>query len=161
MLLYLSGPMTGLPEHNYPAFTDAAAALREAGHDVLNPAETAGGVTHLERSTYLSVDVGYVQAAEGIVLLPGWTESKGAKLEVVLADSFDKPIFLYDPTAKDCLGPMVRIDEVVLCHSYMGGGTVQYMTRGAPSQHDADVEAKRAFEAEQGRERYGPGGCCA
>lgn len=44
--IYISGPMTGLPDFNFPAFHDAAARLRERGHEVANPAEInseAGG----------------------------------------------------------------------------------------------------------------------
>lgn len=37
--IYISGPMTGLSEYNYPAFHAAAQALREAGYHVTNPAE--------------------------------------------------------------------------------------------------------------------------
>ncbi|MGE5607641.1 MAG: DUF4406 domain-containing protein, partial [Bacillota bacterium] len=37
--LYLSGPMSGLPEHNIPAFNAAAARLRRLGFCVVNPAE--------------------------------------------------------------------------------------------------------------------------
>jgi len=36
---YISGPMTGLPEHNFPAFNAAAAYYRERGFEVINPAE--------------------------------------------------------------------------------------------------------------------------
>lgn len=97
MLIYLSGPMTGIPGENYPAFHTAAARLRELGYDVLNPAETAGGVTHLDRTTFLSIDVGYVQAADAIVSMEGWKASRGSKLEMILGASLDKPIFEYDP----------------------------------------------------------------
>lgn len=37
--IYLAGPMSGLPDLNYPAFHAAAAKLRAMGHVVLNPAE--------------------------------------------------------------------------------------------------------------------------
>lgn len=37
--IYLSGPMTGLPELNFPAFAAMTANLRADGHTVTNPAE--------------------------------------------------------------------------------------------------------------------------
>lgn len=37
--IYLAGPMTGLPEHNFPAFHAEAARLRGLGYQVENPAE--------------------------------------------------------------------------------------------------------------------------
>ena len=39
MRVYISGPMSGLPELNFPAFHAAAASLRAKGLDVVNPAE--------------------------------------------------------------------------------------------------------------------------
>ena len=36
---YLSGPMSGYPEHNAPQFNVAAKMLRERGYDVCNPIE--------------------------------------------------------------------------------------------------------------------------
>ncbi|MCE4073268.1 DUF4406 domain-containing protein [Pseudomonas nitritireducens] len=37
--MYLTGPMTGLPEFNYPAFHAEAARLRQLGYHVENPAD--------------------------------------------------------------------------------------------------------------------------
>jgi hypothetical protein len=37
--IYLSGPMTGIPENNFPAFHMWAERLRADGYDVVNPAE--------------------------------------------------------------------------------------------------------------------------
>lgn len=87
MRLYLSGPMTGKPEFNHAEFNKAAAILREAGHEVFNPAETNFGrplkaVTHREA---LAVDLLWIcQHAEGIALLEGWEQSRGAQAEVAV-----------------------------------------------------------------------------
>lgn len=39
MTTYIAGPMSGLPEFNYPAFNEVAAELRSQGVEVLNPTE--------------------------------------------------------------------------------------------------------------------------
>ena len=95
MLIYLSGPMRGLPEFNYPAFNAAAAHLRAQGYAVLDPAETAGGEIGLPRGAYLGLDIAYVQAADAVAVLPGWRASEGALLEVHLAHVLGKPIYAY------------------------------------------------------------------
>lgn len=98
MLCYLSGPMTGRAGYNYPAFNAAAKFLRGKDFDIVNPAETAGGVTHLDREKYMRIDTGYVQACDAVIVLPGWHTSQGAKLEVALANALGKAVYTYDPT---------------------------------------------------------------
>ena len=83
--IYISGPMTGMPEFNYPAFHAAARRLREAGWDVINPAENFGGCTDLPRETYMRVDVTYMVACSAVAMLPGWQQSRGARVEYLLA----------------------------------------------------------------------------
>lgn len=102
--LYLSGPMTGLPQQNYPAFHAAAASLRLAGYRVVNPAELhphsrlrrwlATMTAWLTRTPAPALPTWgeYMRAAlvgllgcEAIVLLPGWEHSRGARCEVSLA----------------------------------------------------------------------------
>lgn len=80
MRVYLSGPMTGYPLHNYPAFREAREQLRAEGFDVLCPAE-AGVVEGWSWADYLRRDLAMVLQAEAIVLLRGWAGSKGALLE--------------------------------------------------------------------------------
>lgn len=89
--IYVSGPMTGLPDHNFPAFHAAAARLRVAGFEVIDPAENFGGRTDLPRETYLRADVILVAQCDGIAMLPGWQESRGAKLEYLLARELNMP----------------------------------------------------------------------
>ena len=55
--LYIAGPMRGYPDHNFPAFRAAAAALRRAGYGVVNPAELHSGVLDLPWSEYLRRDL--------------------------------------------------------------------------------------------------------
>jgi len=83
--IYISGPMTGIEAHNFPAFRVAGERFRKAGWDVANPAENFGGRTDLARETYLRSDVVMLAQCDAIALLPGWEESRGATLEAVLA----------------------------------------------------------------------------
>ena len=83
--IYLAGPMTGHPEHNFPAFHEAAKRLTEAGWQVINPADNFGGRTDLPRSSYLRADIALLIQCEAVAMLPGWEHSRGARLEYLLA----------------------------------------------------------------------------
>jgi len=83
--IYIAGPMTGLAEHNFPAFHAAADRLRQAGWDAVNPAENFGGRTDLPRESYLRADVALLVGCDAVAMLPGWEDSRGAKLEYLLA----------------------------------------------------------------------------
>lgn len=85
MKLYLAGPMSNLPEWNFPAFHAAAAKLRADGHEVINPAELNPDTT-MEWHQCMRVDIAALVTCEGIALLPGWRNSKGATLEEHIAD---------------------------------------------------------------------------
>ena len=115
-LVYLSGPMTGYKDFNYEVFNKAAARLRELGYDVLNPAETAGGTTHLPRSTYLRIDMGYVMAADAVCVLPGWEHSNGASLEMLVGNAIDLPIHQFNWFRG--LGSLIEIKGVDLRADY-------------------------------------------
>lgn len=91
--LYIAGPMTGYPEFNFPAFNAAAATMRAEGWHVENPAEH-GIVDGAEWGDYLRYDIGRLATCEAIMLLPGWSRSKGAGLEVTIARQLGMPIML-------------------------------------------------------------------
>ena len=92
MKLYLAGPMTGVPDRNVAAFNDAATRLRAVGYDVFNPAELVSnlvfaptGKTARDRRQALLEDTTYIcSEAEGLAMLPGWEQSKGAVAESAL-----------------------------------------------------------------------------
>lgn len=77
--------MTGHDDHNFPAFHAAATRFRQAGWDVANPAENFDGRTDLPREAYLRADMVMLAQCDAIAMLPGWEDSRGAKLEYTVA----------------------------------------------------------------------------
>ncbi len=120
--IYVSGPMTGHADFNFPAFHAAAARLREAGYEPINPAENFGGRTDLPRETYLRADVILLAQCEAIAMLPGWEESRGAKLEYLLARELNMPA--YDAKTLQPLEnppvPMVNLHQLKLVQEAPG-----------------------------------------
>lgn len=92
MRVYLSGPMTGLTDLNYPAFHEAARLLRFVGLDVINPAESHGGRRDLPRKVYLKWDIAELMECDGVVALPGWQDSEGCGCEWRVAKALDIPL---------------------------------------------------------------------
>ena len=88
--LYLSGPMSGLPDSNYPAFCDMADKLRGAGYLVINPAENQPPPCGTWAG-YLKIGLAQLMWCDGVALLDGWQCSKGAKLEAAVATILDIP----------------------------------------------------------------------
>lgn len=95
--VYLSGPMTGLPDYNREAFKLRAEAFRAAGYTVNNPAEIS--VTHGTSKSYgfyfrralrmlLNSDVVYV--------FGDITKSRGAKFEINTAEMAEMPVIFED-----------------------------------------------------------------
>ena len=80
--IYLSGPMTGIPENNFPAFNFWAARLRADGYDVVSPAEIQEAGTW---ELCLRADLRELCTCDAIALMPGWEGSKGANLELHVA----------------------------------------------------------------------------
>lgn len=83
MRLYIAGPMSGLPDFNYPAFHAAEAQLWAAGYETLNPANN-GEQDSWEG--YMRAAIAQVIQADGIAYLPGAYSSRGARLELRLAE---------------------------------------------------------------------------
>jgi len=82
--IYIAGPMTGLPEYNYPAFMAAAQALRSRGWRVTNPAEKALKAD-ADWVLHMRADLALLVRCDALALLPGWEKSRGARLEVGVA----------------------------------------------------------------------------
>ena len=97
MRLYLSGQMTGLPEFNYPKFNYVAKKIRSnETYQVINPAEWFEGKTNLPRHWYMRQDIQNLLKVDGIVMLDGWQHSKGARLELAIANELGLEIYRWD-----------------------------------------------------------------
>lgn len=81
---YIAGPMTGLPEFNYPAFNEAARQLRALGFEVENPADNPPPPCGTWKG-YMRLAVRQLALCDRVVLLPQWQDSRGACAEFSLA----------------------------------------------------------------------------
>lgn len=115
--LYIAGPMTGLPEFNYPAFMEAEKRLNDMGYKVENPAriddmflaqcrwnhdkgcyngQPACGECRSckERDWvwYMRKATVMLVQSDGVALLDRWWESRGAWIEADLARQLNMEI---------------------------------------------------------------------
>ncbi len=103
-LIYIAGPMSGLPDCNRPAFHAEANHQRERGHIPLNPAILPDGLTQPQ---YMAICIEMVKMADELLMLPGWRDSQGATAEFHLAIKCGKVIrqaedgFAWYPTSQE------------------------------------------------------------
>lgn len=90
--IFISGPMSGLPEYNFPNFYRMADRLKNMGFEVVNPADLA--ITHevakviadpIEFRAMLEEEWEALRHCDTILLLEGWENSKGGRSELELA----------------------------------------------------------------------------
>lgn len=87
---YLAGPMSGIAGHNFKTFDAIAQALRKRGYRVVNPAELTrqlpGQPGDLPYETYVRHDFKHLLDCTDLVLMGGWMKSRGARMELVIAE---------------------------------------------------------------------------
>lgn len=121
--VYVAGPMTGLPDYNYPAFHAVAKRWRDAGWTVLNPAEHELPTPEQEaalsadeiRALYMRKDIEWVMRSDAVALLPGWQSSKGAQTEVAVARVLNLPLLdaeTMEPFTETVLDEAARVTAV-------------------------------------------------
>lgn len=128
-VLYVSGGMTGFPRFNFDIFDDCELALTRLGHATVSPAQhdrsalrrTRPGVSVEDLKGFADgtlswyyADAGFVHEdllgwdltaivthCTGIVMLPAWQRSTGAKWERVAAEATAKKVLLAKYRAGD------------------------------------------------------------
>ena len=108
-IIYIAGPMTGLPDDNKPAFRRLAFELRICGHTVLNPAENTTPPCGGTWSGWMRLALPQLAASEAVALLPGWTRSDGALWEYANARRLGIPAVPVDGAE----GPTPDIDAAI------------------------------------------------
>lgn len=106
MRVYLAGPMTGIPQFNFPAFDAASSDLQARGLEVVSPAELdnpetrrmalaskdgapgSGSANGETWGDFLARDVKLLADSplDAVIVLPGWERSRGARLETFVAN---------------------------------------------------------------------------
>jgi len=103
-VIYLSGPMKGYPDSNYPLFRNVAARLRAGGNRVYNPAEfphKGSQETFPLRQAFAAYSSFICLEADTIVLLPGWEKSKGVSAEKALAENCGLDVIEWSTLSED------------------------------------------------------------
>ena len=99
--IFISGPMTGLPDFNFPRFNLVAKQLEDAGIDCVNPVDVC---KKYKKETVLSNPAKFQEMineqqrlereCDAILLLDGWSKSKGVRLELKTALELGMKIYL-------------------------------------------------------------------
>lgn len=95
MLVYISGPMTGVDNYK-AAFAARAASLKAMEYQVENPVLIGEKLDRmfpdkkLKYEDYLTHDIAALLNCDGISMLDGWESSKGASIEHDVAKATGK-----------------------------------------------------------------------
>lgn len=98
-MYYISGPMTGIKDFNYPFFNKVAKLLRDAGLEIVSPAETEESLGYEQGSqdwhwgVWMRHALTSLLRCNAIIMLPNWEMSKGALLELQVAEACDMQVF--------------------------------------------------------------------
>lgn len=92
-VIYLSGPMTGLPDYNRPEFDARAKLMRDAGYTVNNPADISR-LHGLDKpySFYFREAMRLLLRSDVLYVFGDITESKGAQMELETAKMAEMPV---------------------------------------------------------------------
>jgi nucleoside 2-deoxyribosyltransferase len=82
---YLSGPMASYKDFNFPEFKRVTNLLRLEGMNIVSPHEMPQDKKPFLEDHLRADLMEMLNKCDGIILLPGWPTSKGARVELGLA----------------------------------------------------------------------------
>lgn len=98
MKIYISGPMSYRPGHNFEALDAAAEWLTGLGVEVVNPAELDRTDRKVGWEDCLRRDIRYLVDCDAVAVLPEYETSRGARLETYIAHELRMPVLpVYSP----------------------------------------------------------------
>lgn len=96
--VYICGPITDMPQNNYPAFETAEVELKKRGIPCVNPHALFDQMNHngFTHDEYMRTCISFLAQCDKVVTLRGWEGSKGALIETRVARLLDKEIAIIE-----------------------------------------------------------------
>lgn len=88
-VIFISGPMRGMPDLGRARFTEVETKLRRLGYRVISPACLP---IDLPEGRYMPICLAMLREADAVLMLNGWRSSYGANLEHDYAEQTHKAI---------------------------------------------------------------------
>ena len=92
MRIYISGKITGTTDYK-EKFEKAAEQIAAKGHEPINPVDVDKIVKNATWDEYMQIDLPLLRISHGILMLPDWRDSNGARLEHREAVRMQKRMF--------------------------------------------------------------------
>lgn len=92
--IYISGPITGIPDLNKNEFEKYENILTRTGYEVVNPLKLIKENEKYQWQHYMSIDISMMMTCDTIVVLDNWSQSRGAKIEVSLSYFLGKRVLV-------------------------------------------------------------------
>jgi len=97
--VYISGKITGLDIRVARELFDLGSSIvKEMGHLPINPMELVSENPDMSWEEYMKNDIKILMDCHAIYMLPNWTDSRGAKMEHMIAKDLNMEVLYHNKT---------------------------------------------------------------